>query len=112
MLCNGAVSWVRIEHCASPDPNSYKAARAQTLSASQLKFVSWGSVMGQNEWGIKMWMGKDCSRLVEFQKGSIPSYCVVRLYQLTILLSDQRAHVAFICHWNKENTVCHKVNKL
>lgn len=65
-----AVSWVRIEHYASLDLNSYKAARAQTLSASQLNFVSWGSIMGQNEWGIKRCMGKDCSRLVEF-KGSL-----------------------------------------
>lgn len=43
----------RIEHCASPELNGYKAARAQALSASQVNFVSWGSIVDQNEWARK-----------------------------------------------------------
>lgn len=39
--CNAAaVSWARIEHCGPADLDGYKAARAPTLSASQLNFVS------------------------------------------------------------------------
>lgn len=53
-----AVSWVRIKHCASPDLNGYKA-RARTLSASQVTFVSWGSVVGQNEWARQTGLEND-----------------------------------------------------
>lgn len=108
-----AVSWVRIEHCASPDLSGYKAARTQTLSASQLNSVSRGSFVGQNGWGRKTCWGKRLQQIGGIKKREFsPFYvCVFRLYQLTIPLSDQRVHVAFICHWNKANTLYHKVNK-
>lgn len=105
-----AVSWARIEHCASPDLSGYKAARAPTLSASQVNFVSWGSVVGRNEWARQTCLENDCEK-----KGVFPlsfCVCVFRLHLLTIPLSDQWVHVAFICHWNKANTFYQKAKNM
>lgn len=48
-----------MEHYASPDLSGYKAARAQTVSASQVNSVNWGSVVGQNEWARKACLESD-----------------------------------------------------
>lgn len=85
-----------MEHCASPDLNGYKAAGAQTLSASQLNCVSWLGVASQNEWGKKDVVGRRRQQIggIEMEKKkrkekSFLSFPVFRLYLLTIPLSDQ-----------------------